>query len=561
MARNARETRVTCETRAAFEKCAVGDDSGHDGLPLQKGSQQLRRCNRSNLLHLLRQRSLTRSELSVASGLTGAAVSRITRELLKVNLLIEKKSFHKPAGAGRRSVSLAINPQGVFVVGVTITANRLSVAISNCAGGIVKQREVRLTNTRNPTKVLERLVSATRELLEQGQIHRCKSQYSVADTERASPQPVTKDLSFHRSRLAGIGISMAVSSGDVIERTDGSQAFVSSRALGWTSVDVASPFAHAFNLPVEVEPRAVAILRSEASKALSKANQPVASSEEDVSADTGRLTITGNVFLVNVGLGLGTATRVERNIYGCSSNRVGDLTHLAHPDSTLLCECGRRGCLQHVATGAAVVHDIAAAYGIGSEKHQRGECSNTQAAGSSYKSTNARKASDCQLIGEVSANALSESAMPANTLSQTTALSELNPGLDYALQLADAGNTVAAQAFFNAGVRLAFGLDLVHALLDPDQIVLAGAVGRQRDYVAGVRHGLAQYRTPLQHHQLRVSQYTSSVAAVSIGLEAFVYSDRLDLSRLGLPQPDLSRAEDDKSSAQQSHSDPIPEVV
>jgi len=151
--------------------------------------------------------------------------------------------------------------------------------------------------------------------------------------------------------------------------------------------------------------------------------------------------------------------------------------------------------------------------------------------------------------------------MPANTLSQTTALSELNPGLDYALQLADAGNTVAAQAFFNAGVRLAFGLDLVHALLDPDQIVLAGAVGRQRDYVAGVRHGLAQYRTPLQHHQLRVSQYTSSVAAVSIGLEAFVYSDRLDLSRLDLPQTDLSRAEDDKSSAQQSHSDPIPEVV
>ncbi len=437
----------------------------------------IRLRNRTQLLNLLRHREMTRSELSAASGLTGAAVSRISRELIDADLVLERKRSDQYAGAGRRGFTLAINPVGAFVVGVTITANRLSVALGDLSGRVLQQRNVPHVDIPDPAQVLDSLVIATRKLM--------------ADNHK------DRRCDFDQRRVLGIGVSMAVSSGDSISRAEDGKVFVSSRALSWHNVDVATAFTDYFKLPVKVEPRAVAILRSETNVVACDSGVdgplfggdgiPEGGGQMDTDYDAVNAPGSRSVYLVNVGLGIGSATQVDRKIYGGSS-KVGDLAHLAHPDFNFECECGRSGCLLHMATGASVVR-------------------------------------------ELGARPLRENS-GTNTLKCSQTLSALNPALITALDLAKQGDPTARRAFFNAGARLAYGLDLVHALLEPDEFILAGEIGRQDDYVAGVRTALDRYSTPIQYHQLRVSQSTSPLAAISTALEVFAFSSVLNLDKL-----------------------------
>ena len=72
-------------------------------------------------------------------GLTGAGISRISRDLIDSGMLLETAQESVSKGAGRRGSDLSLNPDGAYVLGITITANRKSVTLVNCTQQVLGQ--------------------------------------------------------------------------------------------------------------------------------------------------------------------------------------------------------------------------------------------------------------------------------------------------------------------------------------------------------------------------------------------------------------------------------------
>ena len=204
---------------------------------------------------LARNGPMLRSELCLATGLTGAGISRIARELIDAGLVRETTSTARNGAVGRKSNRLEIQPDGVFVLGVTLTANRVSVGLFNAAlRNHLVSTKFKALEINRPTTVVRQLVNDARRLLDEHHI------------------PI--------DRVAGTGIAVGL----LLDTDDGC---VSSQALGWRAVPVAQPFEEAFGCPVRVESRAAALLRAE---------------RDSAGAGPGK-----RVFLVNCGIGIGCA--------------------------------------------------------------------------------------------------------------------------------------------------------------------------------------------------------------------------------------------------------------
>ena len=221
--------------------------------------------------------------------------------------------------------------------------------------------------------------------------------------------------------------------------------------MGWSKVPVAEFLHNKTSLPVKVETRASAILRAEMNTVLSQGSS--------------------NPLLVNVGVGVGSASYLAGDFQWSGNSGFGKLSHIAHPQSDTKCSCGRRGCLEQAATGAAIVREVFA-------------------------------------IPEY----------------QNIPFSEMGPMLADAANRAETGDEAAKDAFFDAGRKMALGVDIALAMLNPDMILLAGETGRQADYVRGVKRGLRELRSPICEQQLQISKARSAEGSACIALDAFIYS-------------------------------------
>ncbi|MDH3580897.1 MAG: MarR family transcriptional regulator, partial [Hyphomicrobiales bacterium] len=88
----------------------------------------LRRRNRDIVLRTIAaQAPVSRTQISRQTGLTGAAVSRITRELIEAGLVKEGDSIPTKGQVGRRNIRLELGDEGAFVLGIALTVNVRSV--------------------------------------------------------------------------------------------------------------------------------------------------------------------------------------------------------------------------------------------------------------------------------------------------------------------------------------------------------------------------------------------------------------------------------------------------
>lgn len=390
----------------------------------------IRRSNRSNIMNLLyRKGGMLRSDICTELNLTGAAVSRITRELIDAGLVSEGEPRVQKGIIGRRSSELTINPDGAFVLALTITANRKSAALFNAARKNLGMVELSGENHGSSEQIIDLLASKARILL--------------------------RESGVKQERLAGIGLGIATKATDINQTRD----TITSQVLGWKDVPVAAMIQQSIPHRLAIEARAPALLRAEVGQ----------HSPYD----------RRNLFLINVGLGVGTAGFFDSEILSGTKFGFGAISHITHPESDVSCECGRKGCLEHSAAGPAVVVDI----------------------------------------------------MPEKVRDRK-AFPELAPLLSEALQRAAANDKAARDAFFSAGQKMATGVDTAFTMMNPDQIILAGETGRQKDYIAGIKQGLKELGSPLSDEKLIVSTATSAEASAAIALDAFVYSEQLNVERL-----------------------------
>jgi len=268
---------------------------------------EMRRRNRNIVLReIVSSAPASRSQISKSTGLTGAAVSRITRELIDVGLISEGKTVAVKGRVGRRNIHLELAGNGAFVLGVALTANAQSLSIGNSKGEIVAQRRIDKLDLRDPAGVVEQLGEAAKGLIQ---------------TAKIEP-----------GRLVGCGIAV----GGVVDPSSG--VLIRSDPLGWNDVPLASMFNEQLGLPVRLEGRAVALLMAE--------------------QKGGSATDKNNVVLISNGLWVGGAMMLDGRVVKGQSNMIGQIGHFSVHGTEALCVCGRKGCLDATASGSAIISQL-----------------------------------------------------------------------------------------------------------------------------------------------------------------------------------------------------------
>jgi len=386
----------------------------------------LRIANRESVLRCIARGGSTRIKLAEETGLTTAAISRITRQLIDAEIVEEAAEPAHMGGRGRRTRSLQLSPTGAYLVVMVITANRRSIAIANCRGELCASRQLEGIAMTPATDALRAFSDTANLLIQQHNID--------------------------RSRILGVSVIVAVNVNPAIHNK------LSSAVLGWKNVDVKRFVEEHTGLTVHLEARAAALLQSELFY------KPAV---EDRS-----------VVLINNGWRIGSCVSLDGKLLETSAGRIGQVAHVTASDSDTRCYCGKLGCMDAVASGAAIVNTL-------------------------------------------------ENSRLLNCSLDTP----LNRKLTLALENAKP-DTAIARVFRTAGEYLGDALNNISSLYSPERILLAGTVCRQSDYIAGVQSRFTANGISDPATCLSISEVGSLDAAVRSGLNAFLFSRSLDINQL-----------------------------
>lgn len=111
--------------------------------------------------------SVTRADLARTTGLTAPSIANITRRLLQDGLLTEAR--RRDGGRGQPAVTLAIDPDGCFSVGVNIDRDHITVLVLDLVGQ-VRARTSREGDLKTPAETVELVKTMIAEVLAQAAV-------------------------------------------------------------------------------------------------------------------------------------------------------------------------------------------------------------------------------------------------------------------------------------------------------------------------------------------------------------------------------------------------------
>jgi len=273
-------------------------------IPVKGDQRAIRRMNRGTILNLLRREGqLSRAQLGVRSGLSGAAVTTVVAELLRDELLVEHATG--TSTGGRPPVYLTINPEKVFAVGIKLMPEHLTAVVTNISIEARERLDYPIADMR-PGAVLDAVGRATRKLLKQA---------GCGD----------------RSPL-GVGIGMP----GIIDFRRG--VCVESPLLGWRDEPIGERLEKALGCPVFVDNDVNAF--AEAERLFGRGRQ------------------ASNFVLVTVGRGVGAGLVINGRTYRGQHGGAGDFGHMPLQGADRTCVCGRQGCLEAYASEPAMQEEF-----------------------------------------------------------------------------------------------------------------------------------------------------------------------------------------------------------
>ena len=107
-----------------------------------KNSAYTKQYNRRRVLSLLQRSPLSRAELSRQMGLTRAAISLITEELIAEGLICPSEKSMQPAGPGRAPTNLELCAGALFAVGVSLSRSGAWVGLEDLKGNVLAHEQV-----------------------------------------------------------------------------------------------------------------------------------------------------------------------------------------------------------------------------------------------------------------------------------------------------------------------------------------------------------------------------------------------------------------------------------
>ena len=256
------------------------------------------------------EQRLSRVEIAAATGLSGQAISNITRRLLDAGL-VREAGRQKGAGLGKPRTLLELEPTGQYAVGVHLDPAVVTVVVLDLTGQVVARRRAETPAIDDDPGVLIEGIAATVEQV---------------ITEAGAP----------RERVVGVGIAapgpIDVERGVVVDPPN---------LAAWHLVPLRDALRERTGLPVLLDKDVTA----------------AASAEKWAGGPNGR----GSFVFFYLGTGIGAGLVIGDEVVRGSSSNVGEIGHVIVDPDGPLCYCGRRGCVGETSQPRYLVQQAAQA--------------------------------------------------------------------------------------------------------------------------------------------------------------------------------------------------------
>ncbi|MBR4906648.1 MAG: ROK family transcriptional regulator [Clostridia bacterium] len=270
----------------------------------------LKRQNRAAvLMNLHRYGGLSRKRLAAMLRLTPAAMTKIVAELISEGLVYEEGSMPS-GGAGRREITLRLKTDSFCTLGVSIGLKKASVSAVRIDGAVIASETVPLPNqapAEETVKMLsERLLTLARE------------------------------NGVDRENVLGLGIAVRG-----VIAADGRTVKTTFDALDTTDFPLCDRFETYTGLPSVLSNNVRALLAAQTF--LSREEQPE------------------SIFFLRCGSGIGAAFSAGGEILEGDKRQCAEIGHIpVIKRGGKPCHCGKSGCLETIASPAAIREDAEA---------------------------------------------------------------------------------------------------------------------------------------------------------------------------------------------------------
>jgi predicted NBD/HSP70 family sugar kinase len=252
--------------------------------------------------YIRRSRETSRNQITRSFNMNAATTGNIIERLLNESIIIEDHEAVNAdlAAAGRPPITLRLNPDAAYFIGVNFSGDSLCAVLADFAGNPVETVVKDFAHPVRKNIVLGALNAAVRELLELGKI---------------DPK-----------KLEGIGIGAPG-----IVNTQTGCALKYNRIKSWENVNLADILGPSFSLPVFVEHNSNCF-------ALGEVNLGVARQY-------------GNIVNIVIRTGIAMGIIRNREVFAMSPLSAGELGHITINPKGSKCWCGNNGCLETFISG------------------------------------------------------------------------------------------------------------------------------------------------------------------------------------------------------------------
>ncbi|SCF31014.1 ROK family transcriptional regulator [Micromonospora chokoriensis] len=267
--------------------------------------------------------AVSRADLSRLSGLSPSTVSQRVEALINQGLL-EETGAGRSRG-GRRPRQLAVPTGGAVVGAIDLGAHHARIGTLDLSGRVVQGRTLPVRIEDGPETVLGALLAEVTALA--GEIAPAASGGAPGGAASGG-SPASGGGAADALRGIGIGIPGPVqhSTGRIVSP---------SRMPGWNGFDVAAFCADRVDVPVIVD---------------NDANLMALGAHRTAHAEM------DHAVYIKAGTGIGSGVISSGQLHRGAQGSAGDISHCrVVADPAPLCSCGNAGCLEAVASGAALV--------------------------------------------------------------------------------------------------------------------------------------------------------------------------------------------------------------
>jgi glucokinase-like ROK family protein len=251
------------------------------------------------LRSLLDNGPLSLTEVARLTGIRLPMVSRIVSEGVRKKLLVSAGE-KRTVGTGRPPIVVALNGSAGYVVGIDLGHRNTNIVLINLQQKVVAERHVVSPPLTDSIALLAQLVAELEQILRAG--------------------------GASRRLLRGVGISIP----GYVRAQDG----VSETYLNFGDRTTKDVLGEHFRTPVHIEHDAQAMVLGE--KWFGAARK------------------TSHALCINIGWGLGLGVLIDGRIFTGRHGYAAEFGHIQSVPGGRLCYCGKRGCLETVASGMAI---------------------------------------------------------------------------------------------------------------------------------------------------------------------------------------------------------------